>query len=52
MYLQREGELQVCLGQARSRQEDLIGAQDTLGALGKRHRERERGTEMQREYKT
>lgn len=46
LYLQGEGELQVGLRQPRRGQQDLVGAQDPLGAL--RRRQKERDTEKER----
>lgn len=40
LYLQGEGELQVGLRQPRRGQQDLVGAQDPLGALRRRREER------------
>lgn len=38
LYLQREGELEVGLRQSCGGQQDLVGAQDPLGALWRQHK--------------
>lgn len=50
LYLQGEGELQVGLRQPRRGQQDLVGAQDPLGALRRRRKERHKRRER-REWK-